>query len=78
MIGLPMIQSLSSMVYFEYGEFRCNDISNYEFERLLSVWLEERNMVGCSCSKTEVCGLCDDRFTDFLCILNEDRIDLFY
>lgn len=54
MVKMPMKQSLSSMVYFEYGEFRCNDISNYEFERLLSVWLEERNMVGCSCSKTEV------------------------
>ena len=77
MIGLPMIQSLSSMVYFEYGEFRCNDISNYEFDRLLSVWLEEDSLIGCSCDN-EVCGLCDDRFTDFLCLLDSDRIDLFY
>ena len=65
MNGLLMIQSLSSMVYFEYGEFRCNDISNYEFDRLLSVWLEEDSLIGCSCHN-EVCDLCDDRFTDFL------------
>lgn len=78
MIGLPMIQSLGSMVYFDYGEFRCNDISDYELERLFSVWLEERVMVGCSCNEIEVCDLCDDRFTDFLCILSDDRINLFY
>ena len=77
MIGLPMIQSLSNMVYFDYGEFRCSDVSDYEFDRLLSVWLKERNMVGCSCDN-EVCDLCDDRFTDFLCLLDSDRVDLFY
>ena len=78
MTGLPMIQSLSDMVYFDCSEFRCNDISDYELERLLNAWLEERNMVGCSCNVIEVCDLCDDRFTDFLCILSEDRVDLFY